>query len=525
MGDQEELSGEFGKNAYFSDLFAKCIELEFSGGVLVWSEQAENEGRVFFIRGRPFHCSGEIFAGNQIGVILEKLGMVTQDDVDLALRVQELQEGKDKELLGELLSREARVPEAAIEAALQIQTKKRLIECFGISRGMWRGLWSKREDIVKKGAVIEPWDVLLPGLTNHASDTELRDFSDDVLGTAVKLTCPIEALESYGVGEEHLPILELLEKPRRPDHIEKVHGRKETRTLLKTLNLAGLLEKSSAKKGVPIAKPRVKPRNTSEPEIAPREETPVPKPTPRVQSTISKYDDATLKVIADIDSLFEKLESLNYFEVLEATPQSNGRELRAKYTEMVRKFHPDTLGSKKLSPETMSKAADISSRLNEAFQTLTSDEARAEYLKIFNDARIGGKINQKALLEEAEKKFKMATVLLKKKDFKQAREYLNYACKTIPEDGRFKAHLAWSLWIDPSLMNDAVIDRVIELLSESVELSPDDPDAHFYFGSVLKMNGDIQRAIKHFKKCVELKSNYTEAIRELRLLRSRSRPK
>jgi len=527
MPSQEDMEGEFGNGQYFSDLFVKCIELPFSGGILVWSEEAETEGRIFFSQGRPFLCSGELYPKHKLGEILQKLGMVTEDDVDLALRVQQTQEDEQLELLGTLLQREAYVSEDAIEAALQIQTKKRLIDTFGIERGMWRALWSERQDLIKKGAIIEPWDVLVPGITLNSSSVELRDLSDELLGNAVKLTCPIEALEKYGATEEHEPFFTLLEKPRRPDHIEKSLGRQQTRSLLKALSLSGVLERYPARKGIPIESPQQKTKRPNSKEAPERIATPVREeviePIPRIRSSITKYDDATLRIIVNIETTYEKLDEMNYFEVLDANPHSNGRELRAKYTELVRKFHPDALGPKKLSKEVLSKAADISARLNESFQTLTHDNDRAEYLKIYNDQRIGGKTSQKSLLDEADKKFKMATVLLKKKDFEKAREYLNYACNMIPNDGRYKAHLAWSLWIDPSLVNETINERVMELLSEAVSLSPSDPETHFYYGSVLKMNGDIKAAIKHFKVCVGLKPNYTEAVRELRLLRSRIR--
>jgi hypothetical protein len=527
MSDEQTLEGEFGNGQYFSDLFVKCIELEFSGGVLIWSESSDNEGRFFFFKGRPFLCSGDLFTKHQLGTILQRLGMASEDDIDLALRAQGLQEEEEHELLGELLKREAFVPDTAIEAALQIQTKKRLMDSFAIDKGMWRALWSKSPNIVKRGAVIEPWDVLIPAIQGNASDTELRDFSDELLGSAVKLLCPIEALESYGVTEEHTEILNLIQKPRRPDQIEKSIGRRETRALLKALSLAGLLERVSAKKGIPLTTPRPKSKAPETPPAVERTKTPAPReisaPKPRQTSRVTKYDDATLRIIESIDSTFLTLEKSNYFEILGANPHSNSRELRAKYTDLVRQFHPDTLRSKKLDDERMSKAADISSRLNEAFQTLTHDENRAEYLRLYNDARIGGNVNQVALFDEADKKFKMAMVLLKKKDFTKAREYLDYACKTVPNDGQYKAHLAWSLWTDPSLVNEAINDRVLGLLSEAVSLSPKDADAQFYYGSVLKMNGDIKSAVKHFKKCVEAKTNHTEAIRELRLLRSRSR--
>ena len=526
MSDAKELSGAIGEGTYFSDLFVQFVESEFSGGLLIWANETETEARIYFSKGRPFHCSGTFYEGNRIGEILTKLGMTTADDVDLALRVQELSEEKKAELIGELLKREAFLSEDALEAGLQIQTKKRLMQCFGISKGMWHGLSSKRSDIVKKGAVINPWQVIAPGIKEFSCANELRDFSDDLLGKSVKLTCDTTVLENYGVDSEYDEIIQALNKPRKPTHLEKTFGKSETRSLIKTLSLCGFIERLSAKKGVPLEKARAKSEAlnsavTSAAEAIP--EPPPPKPEPRPVSSISKYDEATLKLIAEIESTHETYDSKNYFDLLGLTPQSNKRELRAKYTEIVRKFHPDTLGSKRLSPDVMSKAADVSARLNEAFQTLSNEESRAEYLKIYNDARIGGNMNKIGLIEEADKKFKMALILMKKRDFEQAREYLNYATKTVPEDGRYKAQLAWSMWIDPKMPNENHLEEITSLLEQAVRLSPLDPDALFYYGSILKFRGNKNLALKYFKKCVEQQNNHTDAKREIRLLRSRSR--
>ncbi|MEE2903145.1 MAG: DnaJ domain-containing protein [Myxococcota bacterium] len=528
MSEKKELSGTIGEGIYFSDLFVQFVEEEFSGGLLIWAGETETEARIYFSKGRPFHCSGTFYEGNRIGEILKKLGMVNSDDVDLALRVQELSEEKKTELIGSLLKREAFLSEEALEAGLQIQTTKRIMECFGISTGMWHGLSSKRSDIVKKGAVIDPWQVINPGIEAFSSPTELRDFSDDLLGKSVQVTCDPSVLENYGIGPEHEDIVQALSKPRKPAHLEKAFGKTNARAILKALNLCGFIEKFPAKKGVPLEKSRPKPEvinepiltstsNVKEPEVSKRE------PEPRPVSSISKYDEATLRIISEIESTHETYDNKNYFDLLGVTPQSNKRELRAKYTEMVRKFHPDTLGSKRLSPEVMSKAADVSSRLNEAFQTLSNEDSRAEYLKIYNDARIGGKMSQIGLLDEADKKFKMAQILIKKKDFDKAREYLTYATNTIPEDGRYKASLAWSIWIDPKMPNDEHLEEVTKLLEQAVRLSPADPDALFYYGSILKFRGNKNLALKYFKKCVEKQNNHTDAMREIRLLRSRNR--
>ena len=108
------------------------------------------------------------------------------------------------------------------------------MECFGISvAGTWHGLSSKRSDIVKKGAVIDPWQVIAPGIQSYAVANELRDFSDDLLGKSVKLTCDIAILENYAIDIDNNDLIQTLGKPRKPASLEKAFGKSEVRATLK----------------------------------------------------------------------------------------------------------------------------------------------------------------------------------------------------------------------------------------------------------------------------------------------------
>ena len=196
--------------------------------------------------------------------------------------------------------------------------------------------------------------------------------------------------------------------------------------------------------------------------------------------------------------------------------------IRAKYTELVRRYHPDSLSRDGLGQEILDLAATISSKLNEAYQTLTNEQMRGEYDALLSDDRVQGSATKQVALAEAEKKFRMAQILLKKRDFEKARDMLTGCADAVPKDGRFKAWLAWSLWQDPTLLQDVVAPRVVELLNDAVKLADSEGDPHYFLAVVSRVTGDLSKAAKHFKKCIELNPNHHEAMRELRLMKMRS---
>lgn len=537
MDRSKDLTGEFGPGHYFSDLYVECIRLEFTGGILVWDEGQGCEGKIFFTAGSPFHVSGELFHGSDLGEVLRKLGAVTNEDIEMAVAAQAAQSNRDRELLGALLAKEANLDDSALDAALGIQTKKRLIRAFAVKEGMWRGLWSKRDNIVSKGVPVPGYSVLAPGLTEHASDDELRRYSDDLLGHAVKMTCTLEDARDIGADDAHEEVLTMLLKPRKPDQIERATGmRREVRALLKALELAERLERLPAHKGVPLKSKRKKiptalthsarisrPATGDEarrPSAAPPRSQPSSPPPAAVPERPSVEAQALTK---EIEALRKTIDDKNYFELLGATQDATPRDLRSRYTDLVRKYHPDRLTQAGLSAEVLDHAATISSKLNDAYQTLTDGDRRAEYMKLVGDRRIQGRANKVGLVEEAEKKFRMAQILIKKRDFAAAREMLNFSTESVPNDGRFKAYLAWALWLDPNLLQDVVAPRVTDLLKDAVRLAPDDPDANYFLGSVFKVTGDINGAARHFKRVVKLDRNHVEATRELRLMHMRKK--
>ena len=514
MDLSQEQSGPLEPGSYFSDLYAQFIRAEFTGSVHLWDEDNDREGTIQFVRGKPCHVAGDPFTDHLLGEVLTKLGTVREEDVDFALCVQETEE--DKPLLGQLLIRQAYVEEDAIEFALAVQTKHRVSAAFAIEAGLWRTTPAD-DDSVTKGHPIEGLGILASALRVHASADELRDFSDDLLGSSVKLTCDLEDAAGYGCEDSDRALLRLLAKPRKPSHLEKSAGdRRQVRALLKALSLAGVLERLPDKKGIPIPgvrRTRITGARVSRPPTEPPPEPPEP-----------EVDDAEVRILAaEIRGRAKAAESQNHFQLLGVKETATDELLRAQYTELVRTYHPDLLAQRGLNQEVLDIAAELASRLNDAYQTLGDPAQREEYERLCADERVKGDARKKALLDDAERKFKIAQVYLKKKDRAKAQALFRQAVDQAPTDGRFRAYLAWSLWLDKAKDKDEIAAEVIALLVEAVQAAPDEADAHYFLGSVVKVVGDIEQAKGHFERAVEIDPNKTEAYSELRLIQRRNK--
>jgi curved DNA-binding protein CbpA len=234
-------------------------------------------------------------------------------------------------------------------------------------------------------------------------------------------------------------------------------------------------------------------------------------------------DASTLRLIKEMQTFGASLREKSLFQVFSVDEDATDDDVRARYTDLVRRFHPDRLSQQGLRQEILDQAKDLSSRLNDAYQTLANAESRKKYLALVKDERIKGSAVRKVQIEEADKKFKMAQILLKKRDFARCRDLLKTSLEIDPNNGEYKAYMAWALWMDPTLLKDVITPKVVGLLKDAVRLAPENAQVHYFIGSVMKVTGDNAAAVKHFKKAVSVDPSHVDASRELRLVEMRKK--
>ena len=115
----------------------------------------------------------------------------------------------------------------------------------------------------------------------------------------------------------------------------------------------------------------------------------------------------------------------------------------------------------------------------------------------------------------------MGLVMLRKKDFKKAREFLNYAMEGDPDNALYRAHYAWALFADPTSDRNEVSDKVYGMLLESLKSAGNDATLHYYVGQVLKAQNRLKEALQHFKTSESIDARNVDVKREVRLLASR----
>ncbi len=533
----KEKAGSLGKDTWFSDLFFAAMQARLTGSLVV---KASNERTVFFRDGQPIHARDSDSEASRLGDILLESGACTQEVIDAALKHQ-LSFKKNAPSLGTILRERHDLSEETIEASIAKQIELRLNPLFGQTEGEWEATDSS-EDLAQVAVVTAPGPFLVNAIKRHASSQELRSASTAVLGKAIAVkTTPgfLKAIDTEAV----VRTLKYLRKPRKADQLERAVGdRRLVRALLRILLAHEALELSPQARAVPILKatrltspadflapsgtgPRGEDTSGSEPQSpsheALKKDTPKPKPTSGKQISDS--------LIREVKDLHASLERKSHFDLLRVKEDVAQDTLRKTMTELAKKYHPDVF-SGDVPEEIQSMVETISARINEAYETLSDPESRANYLAMLSDDRIQGDARRAARLKDAEVKAQMGTVMLKKRNYQKAREYLAFALEADPDSSEYKTDLAWAMFSDPKFDRDEANKQALELLQQAVQkptkVAKQDALTHYYLGRVLKAHADkAEEALSHFKRAARLDPKNTEATREVRLMETREKKK
>ncbi|HEY6099559.1 MAG TPA: DnaJ domain-containing protein, partial [Anaeromyxobacter sp.] len=190
-------------------------------------------------------------------------------------------------------------------------------------------------------------------------------------------------------------------------------------------------------------------------------------------------------------------------------PDTAGRDDAKKaFLAIARQFHPDRFASPSLA-DLQNVVRDFFASVNEAYEVLSDDKKRAEYLV----ARKGRSVVHS---EAARVDFQKGEACLRTRDYARARGFLESAVRANPRP-EYQAALAFACIADPARKDR---DRARQLLEEATK----DPacDRAFYVAGVLARDeGDGAAAERHFRAAVKANPRNAEAVRELHLAESR----
>jgi curved DNA-binding protein CbpA len=231
-----------------------------------------------------------------------------------------------------------------------------------------------------------------------------------------------------------------------------------------------------------------------------------PGPPPRAEPVA--VTEATLR--AGLLELLPQARQESLFARL-GVPEGATKDLVKKaFLQLARRFHPDRFASPALvdMKETVS---EFFTAVNEAYEVLTDDRKRAEYLATAKAGAASAPQGGAGAVD-----FQKAEACLRTRDFPRARAFLEAAIRT---EGRadYKALLAWAFLADPAGKNQ---ERARALVAEAWKDEKCDR-ARYVAGLLARGEGNDAEAERAFRAALAINPGHADALRELHQLEAR----
>lgn len=244
--------------------------------------------------------------------------------------------------------------------AEQIQTKQ-VTDVLRLALSWTEGTW----EFDQRARLEEQTNLAIEvrGLLLEAGRRTPPKFAASRFGNPTELISPVStALEFANLLPTEGFLLSRLDRPAPLPELVAVSGASENEALvvIYSLALAGLLEREHWNEHIRGQRVAVKP----EPE---KPAPPTPPPAPPEQ-----------KPEEDVESFLERLQQAQtHYDVLDVTRESSPAQMKIKYYELARRYHPDRF--RRADPSILARTESAFARITQAYDTLRDDSLRANY--------------------------------------------------------------------------------------------------------------------------------------------------
>lgn len=224
------------------------------------------------------------------------------------------------------------------------------------------------------------------------------------------------------------------------------------------------------------------------------------------------------EALAELRRLQAALGDENPFVRLGLPLTANYDEIDARFKELARLLHPDSLNRRGLGDH-VEEAQAAFARLTEAYDQLKDATTREKYRKPAQTREEEAEVRR---VLEAEVCYQKGIIHFRRKEYTLA-EQMFFEARQKNEDGSHLAMWAWLRYLNPVNDRLAVREEVKAALQKAIQLTPREADFYFYLGKVCLDMDQLASARQYFVKAVEINSEHIEAARELRLLERRAK--
>ena len=215
--------------------------------------------------------------------------------------------------------------------------------------------------------------------------------------------------------------------------------------------------------------------------------------------------------LTEIKSLYSRLESLSFNELLDVDENADSETIKKRYYQLAKEYHPDRHLAHS-APDTKMKLTKISDALTTAYNILKDDKLKAEYYKSLASSK-----KEKGPLESgiAEDLLKNGVKELKKGNFQGAIDYFTSAIKLKPDSTSYLSHLSLAYSKVPGKMKEAE-----EVLFRAIKLEPFNADLHANLGLIYIKAGLKKKAQSSFQKALKIDPLHDKAQKGLQQIKA-----
>ena len=222
-----------------------------------------------------------------------------------------------------------------------------------------------------------------------------------------------------------------------------------------------------------------------------------------------------------LESKFRRKSLENDFEVLGIDEKSTDEEVRAKFTDLAKLYHPDT-HPPDADPALIEARQKMFALVSGAFERLETEKQRYQYA---HELDVGaGAPQPKDALElqntlQAETAFKKGEILSRVRKYEEALEHIDEAIRLNPRDTEFKIQREYIGYLqaaktgNPETLAHETIRRVLHLLKDDANIA----SGYLVLGHLNKAVGKNEVATRYFEKVLEYDEDQPVALQEVRL--------
>jgi tetratricopeptide (TPR) repeat protein len=219
----------------------------------------------------------------------------------------------------------------------------------------------------------------------------------------------------------------------------------------------------------------------------------------------------------------------DHFAILGITPETPREQVKAAFLSLAKVFHPDRLPAS--LPHLAPKITSVFESIREAYEILYDEAKRTAYLEGLKKAAAPkpppastapgvSPAGRGASASNPGDLFKMGEVFFRKRDFVAAADHFDRA-NTLEPKALYQAALAWTIYMDPQ--RKAEMPKAKQMMADAVKADAACDRAHYQLGVIARVEGDMEKAERHFRDAVKANPKHLEANQELRLIEMRKK--